>query len=130
MSAKIEKKPDLTKPVQTRKGQAVRIIATDAKDAKYPVIGLRMTEEGGESTESWTVDGIFQVGASWRDLDLVNVPEKLVRYVNFYRTGAHPWGMTYTQNATAEQAEDRSDQSSKCCIARIRVEFEEGRFDA
>lgn len=60
---------DLTKPVQTRRGKAVRILCTDAP-GNWPVIGL---VEGCAGTYSWTPEG-YQLRQGTLGLDdLVNV---------------------------------------------------------
>ncbi len=70
---------DWSKPVQTRDGRKVRVLATDAASLnnKYPVVVLVTSEGGYENVMQLTIDGRY-----WYDvkepspLDLVNVPEK------------------------------------------------------
>ncbi len=64
---------DLTKPVQTRSGHKVRILATDVNDTQ-PVVGIVTYEDRSESVECWGCDGRFVSGGDSTDLDLVNVP--------------------------------------------------------
>lgn len=74
------KKFDPTKPVQTRDGRKARIICTDAKIyASRPIIYL-IENESGEVWNTCDKDG----KAGYRENDLVNVPEHVVRYVNIY----------------------------------------------
>lgn len=64
---------DFTKPVQTRDGRKVRILATDAR-TDYPVVGLVEQPVGIESTESWTLEGSWYSNGRLSSYDLVNVP--------------------------------------------------------
>lgn len=70
---------DLTKPVQTRNGLPVRILATDVRSI-CPVVGI-VSYPDFDSIETWTLDGKF--GPDDNDeyeLDLVNVPVEVRRY--------------------------------------------------
>lgn len=85
-------KLDLTKPVQTREGDPVRIICTDRK-GEYPIIGLITSDNGNghEDVRAWPIDGQFH-SKNMQRLDLINVPPKPVKYfVNVYR---HTNGIT------------------------------------
>lgn len=70
-------KLDLTKPVQTRDGRPVRILATDLR-SEYPVTGI-ISHPGYDEVETWTLDGAF-VSSDEHPDDLVNVPETVKRY--------------------------------------------------
>ena len=62
------------KPVQTRDGRKVRILAADAR-GDYPVIGL--IESPGDPTddcEFWTESGAFYSDRDGSPEDLINVP--------------------------------------------------------
>lgn len=76
---------DLTKPVQTRDGRAVRILCTDRK-GKYPIIGLMPDRDDGscEMLISWSGDGHYGGAANYKALDLVNVPQVIEGWVNVY----------------------------------------------
>lgn len=77
---------DLNKPVQTRDGRAVRIIATNVIDDIPGVDAVRnpgqtilaevTDEDGSLSLESYDPRGQFDVGQGDTNWDLVNVPEK------------------------------------------------------
>lgn len=62
-------KIEVGKTYETRDGQLVRILCTDAK-GKYPVVGLISTTEG-EVVESWTSDGQLYKDSSNTEDDLV-----------------------------------------------------------
>ena len=70
-------KLDLTKPVQTRDGCPVRILATDLR-SEYPVVGI-ISRRGYDEVETWTLDGNL-VSSDEHELDLVNVPDEVRRY--------------------------------------------------
>jgi hypothetical protein len=75
---------DFNKPLQTRDGRPVRILATDLKGI-YPVAAV--VPSGGEETvQSFTLDGRFYASADSEETewDLRNVPEETVEYGNFY----------------------------------------------
>lgn len=78
---------DLTKPVETKDGRKVRILATDLKRSDYPVVAAVMHDNGKESIEQYTADGHFYASGSASDEDLVNVPEPQIIYANLYRAG-------------------------------------------
>lgn len=70
---------DLTKPVQTRSGLPVRILATDLR-SNCPVAGV-VNYPDFDSFETWTLDGNYTPdGNDEYELDLVNVPVETRRY--------------------------------------------------
>ena len=119
---------DLNKPVQTRDGRKVRILATDRKGAHYPVLGLLTQADDEETVESWTLAGEFYSGDT-DEADLVNVPEKRVLYFNIYppTSPVYRSAGSYTANKTRAEADRNAATQDR--IACIRVEFEAGRFD-
>jgi hypothetical protein len=119
---------DLNKPVQTRDGRKVRVLATDRKGAAYyPVLGLLTQADGEETVESWTLVGEFYSGDT-DEADLVNVPEKIVGYLNVYGTRSQ-YGQTSYRLYDSRAIADAEADDMRGRIACIRVEFEEGRFD-
>ena len=67
-------KLDLTKPLQTRDGRSVRVVATDMYGIQ-PIVAIITDEYGDEDVETFTQDGHFFHDLSYSDSDLVNVPE-------------------------------------------------------
>jgi hypothetical protein len=73
---------DITKPVQTRDGRSVRILCTDKK-GEFPIVALVTDENDKEFIGSYSSGGrYFNQGCS--DNDLVNVPERVERWLNIY----------------------------------------------
>ena len=70
-------KLDLTKPVQTREGDPVRILCTD-RQSNRPLVGL-VTKDSCEVVRSWSTSGRFY-SDEYHPLDLINVPPKPVKY--------------------------------------------------
>lgn len=78
---------DITKPVQTRDGRKVRILATDMK-GNYPLVGLVTELSGNEIIHTYDVDGVFVTLRKGSPHDLINVPAKPLKrlvYLNVYK---------------------------------------------
>ena len=88
---------DLTKPIQTRGGMAVRLLCTDSRTTTGPLAVLRTTRDGKEELRSYRRDG-FRHMATESPEDLVNVRTKVKRWrVNV--TDERP--MYYKESSTA-----------------------------
>ena len=79
---------DPTKPVRQRNGRPARIICTDRKNARYPIMALLTDSQGNEVPVTRKIDGQFQTHE--RETDLVNIPERWVHFVNL--------GLAYTDS--------------------------------
>lgn len=94
---------DFTKPIQTRGGEKVRILCTDAP-GDYPIVGLI---GGNHVPETWTAKGYH---LNWDEtphvMDLVNIPETKTFWLNVYPDWV---GAGYP---TRESAVDRADPNS------------------
>lgn len=112
---------DLTKPVQTRDGQPVRIICTDRQNSEdFVVVGLVQTMFGEEATQTWRLDGSFSLRkSSEHSFDLINVPVKREGWINIYGDANQFFGNIYPSEAAAK--EDRLSSA----IATIKIEWEE-----
>lgn len=106
---------DWTKPVQTRDGRKVTIYTTECRRPK-PVLGVVHWDEYDE-IYNWFTDGTHSCGIEMA-IDLVNVPEKHVRYINIYN---HDIGFP-----TRKLADIYSDNIRQACI---KIEFTEGQYD-
>jgi hypothetical protein len=75
---------DPTKPVQTRDGRKVRIICTDAA-GPHPIVALiKVEKEGRECSHQFSKIGSYFANSIASELDLINIPERKVRWVNVY----------------------------------------------
>jgi len=111
---------DLNKPVQIRDGRKARIICTD-RAGNYSIVAL---VGDIEDIEIFTEKGQIRVGRDNQPGDLINVPEKHVRYLNVYSIGGKLG--PFESFRTASEAEKMRGSN---CIACKRVEFKEGQFD-
>ena len=106
--------------MQTRDGRPVRILATDTLGLgdypAQPILAI-VPEDGEPQLLKFWEDGKFLQGRTPCVTDLVNVPEKQVRYVNIYPTKI---GWVHLTKREAEECRRVGR------IACIRVEFTEG----
>lgn len=113
-----EKPLDLTKPMQTRDGRKVRLLASDLA-GKFPLVVAVARPDGSELLAVRCKNGGVYSGRQ-NEGDIINVPAKVIRYLNIYSDRAgllHP---------SAIEADDVAEIGR---IARIRIEFNEGQFD-
>lgn len=110
---------DPTKPVQTRNGWKARVHATDPNGTGGTTIATTITDPatGVDYNHLYHSDGrYFFRGAC--GFDLINTPEKHVRWMNFYSDGS----------VSVHAAESHAYYYRRLTkrIACIRVEFEDG----
>lgn len=113
---------DPSKPVRTRSGRAARIIATDLANraGASRIAAAVMQDAGFESTLVVHSDGRVHRFGDTSFEDLVNVPEKHVRWASIYMWQG---GMSVWLNRTREDADENAKDGRIACI---RIEFEEG----
>jgi hypothetical protein len=72
-----QSKLDLSKSIQTRDGRTARIVCTDVKDSKFPILALVRHPDlpEREIVQTYSADGFFNEAKSLNPNDLVNVPE-------------------------------------------------------
>ena len=110
---------DPTKPVQTRCGYPAKIIYTE-RGGVYPIVVLvTYPSEDCPDVKTYTRDGEVDLRRPCA-MDLVNIPEKHVRWLNIYKNKE---GKFYSGPMGTEPGSDEH------AIARRRIEFEEGQFD-
>jgi hypothetical protein len=107
---------DITKKHTTRNGLEVYLIS-DKGRGDYPIIGFIGDDK---DVKTWTKEGVFHTGNAFNGLDLVEVKEKKVAYVNIYPTSI---GGSNPSRSIADEC------SAHIRIACIRIEYEEGQFD-
>lgn len=77
---------DFTKPVQTRSGLKVTILATEAR-GRFSVIGM-IHEPTIDSAATWTAEGAFHSDGRSAGADLEQVPETVKTYLPVYDDGS------------------------------------------
>lgn len=111
---------DWDKPLRAMDGRTAKLITRKTTNSNYPM-GVLIQSKNGEEYVMYTELGKYYYNdGSSTSYDLENVPEKIVRYVNYYTTGA-----SYCCN-TRDSA-DRVSMPNR--VSRVRVEFEVGQFD-
>lgn len=121
--AEVGKMIDWDKPLRTKSGLPVRLVTNKATDLEYRRHGVIVEGKDFDTYIIYKNDGSYQSHPN--ELDLENVPEKIVRYVNLYEKEGPSWFYKSRQD---------SDKAASCRIggsriACIRVEFEVGQFD-
>lgn len=115
---------DWTKPVRTvGDHRPVRVLCIDAKITDYPVVALVADKGSGlEYTCTLTSEGSEFVGVHSHGVQVENVPETRVAYLNIYPGKS---GMcSHTTRKEADLAANGPDR-----LACVRVEYTEGQFD-
>mgnify|MGYP004581260135 CR=1 FL=1 len=109
--------------IVTRTGNPVRIICTNRKNEKYPIVALVQDSNGNyEDTYHYTINGEWSKGAI-NPPDLLFVPEKKEGWINIYKTPDEVTSLSeiYTSKEVAEA-------SAKNCVYYItttKIEWEE-----
>lgn len=109
---------DWDKPLRTKSGLPARLVSKRTGDDKY-IMGVIIEGKKRDRFEIYKSDGRYSDN-DLSGLDLENVPEKIVRYVNYYPSGA-----SYCYE-TRDSADSASMYNRVSCV---RIEFEEGQFD-
>lgn len=114
---------DPTKPVQTRDGRPARILITDLKSEWSIAAAVNIL--GREELYSFTPDGYFDHPGNVNDLDLVNVPTKVLLegWINVYPIGTNE--MIHPTRESADRWEQGVDISRIACI-HLKQEVSEG----
>lgn len=112
--------------IVTRTGIPVRIICTNRKNEKYPIVALVQDSNGNyEDTYYYTINGEWSKGAI-NSPDLLFVPEKKEGWINIYKTPdgvSHPIEI-YTSKEVAE-ASAKNRGIEPYYVATTKIEWEE-----
>lgn len=103
---------DFNKPVQTRSGLKVRILAVDVPNTVYPVAAIVFHTVTSAGVYAFTKDGSFIYGWKSNTLDLIQVPEEVIRYVNTYRRYDGEIYYPPNQFLTQKEAEEKSSSNN------------------
>ena len=109
--------------IVTRTGIPVRIICTNRKNEKYPIVALVQDSTGNyEDTYHYTINGEWSKGAI-NPTDLLFVPEKKEGWINIYKT---PDGVSHPSEIyTSKEVAEASAKNRVYYITTIKIEWEE-----
>ncbi|EQB10391.1 hypothetical protein [Novosphingobium lindaniclasticum] len=123
---------DPTKPVRTRDGRAVTILATGVL-AHIPGIGCRVGEqtilaqiEGKPAPDYFDADGSFHKAQGDTEWDLVNIPPEPVKTEEFFSIYPPSEGADWSFAKRASASTARNIGSDKY-RATIRIAYEDGK---
>ena len=111
-----------SKKVVTRDGLNARIICTDRKDLKFPIVALIETKSGGEFLQYYTKDGTYFVD-DLCDADLFFLPEKHEGWINLHKNEQGRVFPSYIYQ-TKEDAEKYGIGKNNY-ITTVKIEWEE-----
>ena len=110
--------------VVTRNGRNVRIICTDVRNDKYPIIALISQQNGDEVLFSYTKQGEV-ISNKWLSrYNLFFAPEKHEGWLNIYRSesGFYLRGNPYKSK---EEADEVAKANYKSFCTTVKIEWEE-----
>ena len=110
-----------SRKVVTRNGRSVKIICTDRKHSRYPIVALvksRFTEN--ESIVCYTKEGKLYDDVLM-DVDLVFAPEKKEGWINVYEEGTN----RYLDGCICSTEEEAKRIRGCGYITTIKIEWEE-----
>lgn len=116
----------MDKKYTTRSGLPVRILCVDRNDPDYPVVALIQTTEYGETYNCFTREGRRFSYAGEDEMDIVEVKEKHVGWINVYKNyqGRSFWAPRGQVYDTEGEAIARQDKSYENTIRCIKIEYE------
>ena len=107
---------DPTKPCQTRSGDPVKILTTDAK-GNFPIY---YQNERTKAVVATFANGLMWNGGTGPS-DLINIPQKLVCWVNIHK-GVVGLGFVMLTHATEADAREHSNDPDYIETRKIEVE--------
>ena len=110
-----------SKKVVTREGKPARIICTDAKFEKYPLVALITKKDGQEFIAIFDTLGKYHC-KHYSYLDLFFAPEKHEGWINLYKSGIS-WSLGTSIWQTEEEAKKWIDAADY--VTTIKIEWEE-----
>lgn len=106
-----------SRKIVTRNGRNVRIICTDKRGTKFPIVAL-VEYENGEEIYYYTPKGCWNLYEEESDIDLFFAPKKTEGWINIY-----------SDSSTGHNIYDSKEEARKMayagCIATIKIEWEE-----
>lgn len=119
---------DWDKPIQTRDGRQARLLGM-RNHPKYPrvVAAPAYGGDGFENVDVYTEDGEVYAGGQPHACDIINAPQRHVRWLNVFRLQPDTLdGLMLCWYSSRELADKWGVEGGSHRIACIRVEFEEG----
>ena len=110
-----------SKKIMTREGKPARIICTDAKFEKYPLVALITKKDGQEFIAIFDTLGKYHC-KHYSYLDLFFAPEKHEGWVNVYKSG-FSWSLGTNIWPTEEEAKEWIGAADY--VTTIKIEWEE-----
>ena len=110
-----------SRKVVTREGKPARIICTDAKFEKYPLVALITKKDGQEFIAIFDTLGKYHC-KHYSYLDLFFAPEKHEGWINLYKSGIS-WSLGTSIWQTEEEAKKWVDAADY--VTTIKIEWEE-----
>ena len=112
-----------SRKIVTRDGLNARIICTDRKDLKFPIVALIETKYGGEFIQYYTKDGTYYIDDSY-DTDLFFVPDKHYGWTNIVQ-GVLDDRCTNCTIFESKESAEKFGKSICGYIATVKIEWEE-----
>ena len=101
-------------------GSAVRIICTDVRNDKYPILALVSCGDGHETAILYTKQGTT-FDDKPDEYDLFFVPKKQERWVNLYKSESGE----YSLGAICISKKHAEVMAGSECVATVKIEWEE-----
>ena len=112
-----------TRKVVTREGKPARIICTDAKFEKYPLVALITKKDGQEFIAIFDTLGKYHC-KHYSYLDLFFTTEKHEGWINLYENED---GISWISPNyfTSKKAAEEEGKTRTCSVTTIKIEWEE-----
>ena len=111
-----------SRKVVTRDGLNARIICTDRKDLKFPIVALIETKSGGEFLQYYTKNGTYYID-DLCDADLLFLSEKHEGWINLHKNEQGRVFSSYIYQ-TEEEAE-KYGIGNDSYITTVKIEWED-----
>lgn len=108
---------DFTKPLQTKDGRKVEILATDLSGL-YPIIAKITENDGYKIVFCYTPEGNYLRGSSPSHHDLIQAPETRKIWLNIYKE----W---HSSHDTKENADFSATSKRLACVS-VEVKYSRG----
>lgn len=109
-----------SRKVITRDGRNARILCTDRKDGKYPIIALLEVLDDVEKIQSFTKNGYCDIYSKGHIDDIFFAPEKHEGWINMYKTNCVGTEVFNTPDSAKEYGMRHVNY-----VATIKIEWEE-----